>query len=52
MLVGLFVDAGISVTRFFRNVANLGRKGDALVMTLPLLITNIVATSLIGYKAW
>jgi hypothetical protein len=48
------VDAGMNVTRSLHNPYDYGKKGNKLtwVMAFPLLITNMVATSFVGYKAW
>ncbi|KAF5344491.1 hypothetical protein D9758_014151 [Tetrapyrgos nigripes] len=51
-LVGVYTDAGISAVRNLKNVTNTGEKELVLVRAIPLLVTNIIATSLIGYKAW
>ncbi|THV03353.1 hypothetical protein K435DRAFT_962517 [Dendrothele bispora CBS 962.96] len=50
--VGTFVDAGISSARFLRHFDDNGKKGDLLIIALPLIITNAVATGVIGWKAW
>ncbi|KAF5348971.1 hypothetical protein D9758_014213 [Tetrapyrgos nigripes] len=54
-VVGTFLDAGIGAARVlgssdFSDI--LGKKTSALMMCLPLLGTNIIATVCIGYKAW
>jgi hypothetical protein len=46
------VDGGMAVVRVLHNIDNLGPKAAALLLILPLLATNMLATSLIGYKAW
>jgi len=52
-LVGTFLDAELLATRILRNLDDLpGGPVQILLMTIPLLVTNIVATSLIGYQAW
>ncbi|KAF5329916.1 hypothetical protein D9758_018796 [Tetrapyrgos nigripes] len=51
-LGGAFADGGLAAIRFLHSFADPGKKKDVLIMTLPLLITNMAATGLIGYKAW
>ncbi|KAF5361240.1 hypothetical protein D9758_010246 [Tetrapyrgos nigripes] len=51
-LGGAFADGGLGAVRHLHNINDNGQKKDALIMTLPLLITNMVATGLIGWKAW
>jgi hypothetical protein len=46
------VDGGMAIVRLIHNINDHGPKAAALLISLPLLITNMVATSLIGYKAW
>jgi hypothetical protein len=50
--VGSSVDAGMAIARLFHGPDDHVHKSDTLVMILPLFITNMVATSLIGYKTW
>ncbi|THU78062.1 hypothetical protein K435DRAFT_877057 [Dendrothele bispora CBS 962.96] len=50
--VGTFVDVGISSVRFLRDPTNTGEKSGLLIMALPFIITNAVATGTIGWKAW
>jgi len=46
------VDVGLGAVRFIRDINNPGQKTAVLTLILPLLVTNVVATALIGYKAW
>ncbi|THU77759.1 hypothetical protein K435DRAFT_973848 [Dendrothele bispora CBS 962.96] len=53
--VGTFVDAGMGTARFLHDARDNGngKKGNLfLSMALPLIITNAVATGVIGWKAW
>ncbi|THV00452.1 hypothetical protein K435DRAFT_837278 [Dendrothele bispora CBS 962.96] len=49
-----FVDAGLNARSSLRDIEDDsgGPASQTLLMALPLLITNVVATSLIGYKTW
>ncbi|THV00455.1 hypothetical protein K435DRAFT_446618 [Dendrothele bispora CBS 962.96] len=49
-----FVDAGLKAARELRDVMDTsgGPAEQSLLMALPLLFTNLVAVSLIGYKTW
>jgi len=49
---GAMIDTGIIAARVIKNITDNGQNTSVLALTLPLLITNVVATALIGYKAW
>ncbi|KAJ7574843.1 hypothetical protein C8J56DRAFT_977658 [Mycena floridula] len=52
-VVSTFVDYAYTVRLFLgKSQFDPGAGAGALILTLPLLATNIIATSLIGYKAW
>ncbi|KAF5368506.1 hypothetical protein D9758_002313 [Tetrapyrgos nigripes] len=51
-LGGACADGGLATVARLHNLADVGQKKGVLVMTIPLLITNMAATGLIGYKAW
>ncbi|KAF5343458.1 hypothetical protein D9758_011845 [Tetrapyrgos nigripes] len=57
-VVCTFVDAGTGTIRLRREnsvtdiVNNPEGGNDTLLLTLPLLLTNLLASVLIGYKAW
>ncbi|THU87613.1 hypothetical protein K435DRAFT_867138 [Dendrothele bispora CBS 962.96] len=49
------VDGGVTASRSASDIQHRGSGGAAaqnLLMSLPLLITNALATALVGYKAW
>ena len=46
------VDTGFLIARDLKTLNDVGPKADALIYTVPLLVTNLIATLLIGYKAW
>ncbi|KAF5361266.1 hypothetical protein D9758_010311 [Tetrapyrgos nigripes] len=48
--VGTFADAGLAAASFQR--LQLGSTTNDLIMAIPLLVTNIIATGLNGYKAY
>ncbi|THU82432.1 hypothetical protein K435DRAFT_844400 [Dendrothele bispora CBS 962.96] len=53
--VCILVDAGLDARSSLRDIkddAGLRPASQTLLTTLPLLITNAIATSLIGYKTW
>ncbi|THU83198.1 hypothetical protein K435DRAFT_871547 [Dendrothele bispora CBS 962.96] len=47
-----FVDAGLSAAQTVKNLASYTSKFNVLILGLPLLFTNMIATLLIGYKTW
>ncbi|THV00451.1 hypothetical protein K435DRAFT_837277 [Dendrothele bispora CBS 962.96] len=47
-----FVDAGLRARSALRDIDVGGPASQSLLTALPLLITNVVATSLIGSKTW
>ncbi|THU93484.1 hypothetical protein K435DRAFT_861481 [Dendrothele bispora CBS 962.96] len=49
---GIFVRAGLGTEEALREVGDTGGPLEMLEQTLPLLITNLVSTSMIAYKAW
>ncbi|THU93468.1 hypothetical protein K435DRAFT_799662 [Dendrothele bispora CBS 962.96] len=51
-LAGIFVNAGFGTKAFLRDINDTGGPLEMLDQTLPLLITNLVSTSMIAYKAW
>jgi len=57
-LVCTFVDAGTGTVKLRREVTindivtDVEGGKETLLLTFPLLITNVVASILIGYKAW
>ncbi|KAF5361288.1 hypothetical protein D9758_010265 [Tetrapyrgos nigripes] len=52
-IVGTFVNAGLTAAENLNGSAVFGEKPvGSLMMSVPLLVTNMVATALIGYKAW
>ncbi|KAF5362857.1 hypothetical protein D9758_007033 [Tetrapyrgos nigripes] len=50
--VGTFVYLGMTAARYHRDINDEGDRVDILIMAIPLLVTNAIATGLIGYKAW
>ncbi|KAF5353598.1 hypothetical protein D9758_013773 [Tetrapyrgos nigripes] len=50
-LGGALADGGLGAVRLLHDLSDLGAKNNVLIMALPLLIPNIAATGLIGYKA-
>ncbi|KAF5372187.1 hypothetical protein D9758_004978 [Tetrapyrgos nigripes] len=50
--VGTFVDAGMLAIRIRRDPTDIGTPNDGLVVNVPLLTTNFISTSFIGYRAW
>ncbi|THU78806.1 hypothetical protein K435DRAFT_811255 [Dendrothele bispora CBS 962.96] len=50
--VGSAVDIGRAIVRLMDIPYSIGGKADSLVLILPLLFTNLVSTSVIGYKTW
>ncbi|KAF9255688.1 hypothetical protein L218DRAFT_1008269 [Marasmius fiardii PR-910] len=49
---GTYTDVITSAMRRFHNLYDLGSSLNILELTVPLLVTNIVSTSLIAFKAW
>ncbi|THU99986.1 hypothetical protein K435DRAFT_935939 [Dendrothele bispora CBS 962.96] len=49
---GAFLDGGIAARGFLNNIDYQGNNTDIIILTVPLLFTNLVATVLIGYKTW
>ncbi|KAK7443772.1 hypothetical protein VKT23_015556 [Stygiomarasmius scandens] len=49
---GTFANAIRAAIRVYRQPYYDGAPTDSMVMVLPLLITNMLATGLIAYKAW
>ncbi|THU97220.1 hypothetical protein K435DRAFT_838736 [Dendrothele bispora CBS 962.96] len=47
---GTFLDTGLTAKKFLRNPENYGAKTSILLMVVPLLVTNLAATSVIVYK--
>ncbi|THU84441.1 hypothetical protein K435DRAFT_843653 [Dendrothele bispora CBS 962.96] len=47
---GTFLDTGLTAKKFLRNPENYGAKTNILLMVVPLLVTNLAATSVIVYK--
>jgi len=45
------IDAGLAVAHRLKNMLYDG-SDFVWVMATPLLVTNLVSTGLIGYKAW
>ena len=43
---------GMTAARYHRDINDEGDRVDILIMAIPLLVTNAIATGLIGYKAW
>jgi hypothetical protein len=52
LLAGTFFDGGINVAILLHPLDDIGPKAFPLAMDLTLLVTNMIATGLIGYKAW
>jgi hypothetical protein len=50
--VGTLVNSGIVAADLHHDINDAGQNIDILIMVVPLLITNVFATGLIGYKAW
>ncbi|THV06988.1 hypothetical protein K435DRAFT_848660 [Dendrothele bispora CBS 962.96] len=50
-LAGTFVNAGFETEQILRDIDDLGGPLELLEQTLPLLITNLVSTLMIAYKA-
>ncbi|THU88029.1 hypothetical protein K435DRAFT_323792 [Dendrothele bispora CBS 962.96] len=51
-LAGTFVNVGFTTVEFLRDINSTGGTLEMLEQTLPLLFTNLISTSIIGYKAW
>ncbi|THV00450.1 hypothetical protein K435DRAFT_933087 [Dendrothele bispora CBS 962.96] len=47
-----FVDAGLNARSALRDIDVRDPASQTLLTALPILITNVVATSLVGYKTW
>ncbi|THU87414.1 hypothetical protein K435DRAFT_867306 [Dendrothele bispora CBS 962.96] len=51
--VGVILDAGLLVKRVTENPSELtGGDANVILLATPLIITNLIATTLIGLKAW
>ncbi|KAK7462280.1 hypothetical protein VKT23_007880 [Stygiomarasmius scandens] len=50
--VGAMTDAGLAAKTILKDLNGPIPTTTVLLLTLPLLTTNIVATALIGYKTW
>ncbi|KAF5342761.1 hypothetical protein D9758_017031 [Tetrapyrgos nigripes] len=50
--VGAGTDAGFAITAVLHPGSPDHERRDILALIVPLLATNIIATGLIGYKAW
>jgi len=51
--VGASVEGGLGISQYLKGELESFRpKENSLILTLPLFITNLVSTVLIGYKAW
>ncbi|THU82385.1 hypothetical protein K435DRAFT_933905 [Dendrothele bispora CBS 962.96] len=48
--IGTFLDTGLTAKKFLRNPENFGAQTKILFMVVPLLVTNLGATSVIIYK--
>jgi len=46
------INAAFDAARIKGNFEDQDDAFKALIVTIPLLVTNIVATSLLGYQAW
>ncbi|THV00453.1 hypothetical protein K435DRAFT_854683 [Dendrothele bispora CBS 962.96] len=46
------VNASLDAARTHGNFRHQDDNFKGLIVTIPLLVTNIIATSLVGYKAW
>ncbi|KAF5362629.1 hypothetical protein D9758_009628 [Tetrapyrgos nigripes] len=49
---GTLTDFGLATQRKKHNLSEDGSGASLLILTIPLLFTNLVATGLIGYKTW
>ncbi|THU84361.1 hypothetical protein K435DRAFT_806768 [Dendrothele bispora CBS 962.96] len=49
---GAFFDGGTAARGFLNNVNYQGTTTEVIILIVPLLFTNLVATVLIGYKTW
>ncbi|THV04398.1 hypothetical protein K435DRAFT_790965 [Dendrothele bispora CBS 962.96] len=52
VLAGAFLDGGLVARGLMGDIAYSGRSIDTIILTVPLLLTNLVTTALIGYKIW
>ncbi|THU86486.1 hypothetical protein K435DRAFT_922581 [Dendrothele bispora CBS 962.96] len=50
--VGTFLDMGLLDKGVMKNISYNGNKTDIIILTAPLIFTNLTATALIGFKAW
>ncbi|THU85737.1 hypothetical protein K435DRAFT_805680 [Dendrothele bispora CBS 962.96] len=51
--VGIFLDIGLLVKRVIKNPEDVrGEEENAIMVAVPLILTNFTATTLIGFKAW
>ncbi|THU82386.1 hypothetical protein K435DRAFT_808330 [Dendrothele bispora CBS 962.96] len=48
--IGIFLDMGLTAQKLLRDPVNFGAKTKILLMVVPLLVTNLGATSVIIYK--
>ncbi|THU79757.1 hypothetical protein K435DRAFT_875105 [Dendrothele bispora CBS 962.96] len=51
-LAGIFVSAGFGTDEFLRDIHNTGGPSEMSEQIPPLLITNLISTSMIAYRAW
>ncbi|THV01175.1 hypothetical protein K435DRAFT_854030 [Dendrothele bispora CBS 962.96] len=49
---GAFLEGGIAAKGFKNNLNLQSRSTETMILTIPLIFTNLVATVLIGYKTW
>ncbi|THU79827.1 hypothetical protein K435DRAFT_973015 [Dendrothele bispora CBS 962.96] len=50
--VGVFVDASLGTVGFLRDISFTGPNTRGLIMAIPMIVTNAVATGLIAWKTW
>ncbi|THV01210.1 hypothetical protein K435DRAFT_793552 [Dendrothele bispora CBS 962.96] len=49
---GASLDCGLLVKRVMKNHFDTGSKIDSIILAVPLIFTNLTATTLIAFKAW
>ncbi|THU84442.1 hypothetical protein K435DRAFT_783766, partial [Dendrothele bispora CBS 962.96] len=49
LMAGTFLDTGLTAKKYLQNPENYGAKTSILLMVVPLLVTNLAATSVIVY---
>jgi len=51
-LVSIFVDAGLGAASQLQDITDTGSNTRVLIIAVPTIVTNAVATGLVAWKAW